>query len=193
MASDESIVFRREAHQEPGLTSGDVVIHVETESHPVFKRNGPHLEMTRKISLAEALSGFQFDVKTLDNRILKIRSDPNGTVCIGKTHKVVKGEGLPVAGSQSRKGDLYVRLEVDTTRLPFKDREQVAKLFGLQLAPLVAPTGGVVVAQDTGMFSTKIDFDDGEKVSAKKGKKSASREYEQESESQGGRQQCAQM
>jgi len=189
--NNESIVFKREAHQEPGLTSGDVVIDVVIEPHPTFKRDGSHLIMQRKISCAEALSGFQFDIKTLDKRQLKIRNDPNGTSCITNQIKIVKGEGMPIPGS-SKKGDLYIKMDLDSTKIPYQDREAVGKLFGVTLPPLAPVTqSGVVTATDAPQ-STKIDFDAIEK-NERKQQKQKKNNNEEDGPTRGQSQQCAQM
>jgi DnaJ-class molecular chaperone len=42
--------------------------------------------------------------------------------------KIVKGEGMPIEGT-SRKGDLYIKLDLENTRIPYKDREAVGVCF----------------------------------------------------------------
>jgi DnaJ family protein A protein 2 len=188
--NNEAIQFKREAHQEPGLTSGDVIIEVVVEPHPTFKRDGPHLIMQRKVSCAEALSGFQFEIKTLDKRQLKIRNDPNGNSCLTSQVKIVKGEGMPIPGS-SKKGDLYIKMDLDSTKIPYQDREAVGKLFGVTLPPLSAVTeSGVVTATDAPL-STKIDFEAIEKAERKQQKQK--QKAEDDGPTRGQSQQCAQM
>jgi len=187
VSNHDTIVFRREAHQEPGIPSGDVIIEVNIEPHPVFKRDGPHLIISRKISMADALSGFQFDLKTLDKRTLKIRSDPSGQSCLSNSVKIVRGEGMPIEGT-SRRGDLYIKTELDRGRLPYMEREKVAKLFGVDLPPLVPPSqSGVVLATDA-PSNVRVDLDGDESGRSSKKKEKARKESGGEQQ-----QQCAQM
>jgi DnaJ family protein A protein 2 len=188
--NNEAIQFKREAHQEPNLTSGDVIIEIVVEPHPTFKRDGPHLIMQRKVSCAEALSGFQIDIKTLDKRQLKIRNDPNGNSCLTNQIKIVKGEGMPIPGS-SKKGDLYIKMDLDSTKIPYQDRDAVGKLFGVNLPPLSGVSeSGVVTATDAPL-STKIDFEAIEKAERKQHKQK--QKAEEEGPTRGQSQQCSQM
>jgi len=186
ISNNEAILFRREAHQEPGLTSGDVIIEVAVQPHPTFQRAGQHLVINKKVSIAEALSGFQFQVTSLDKRKLTIRNDPSGTNCVTNSTKIVKGEGMPVSGS-SRKGDLYIKIELDSTaKTTYLPREEVEKLFGKTLSPLSPPTeSGVVLAVDASS-NTKIDFET-EKAYTKKQRR------EEDERGQQQQQQCTQM
>jgi len=148
--------------------------------------------MQRKISVAEALSGFQFEIRTLDKRDLTIRSDPNGNSCLTNQIKMVKGEGMPIQGS-SKRGDLYIKLDLETfTKVPYQDRDAVGKLFGVTLPPLAPVTqSGVVTATDSPQ-NTKIDFEAIEKAERKQSKQRQNKQSEQEP-TRGQNQQCAQM
>jgi DnaJ-class molecular chaperone len=188
---NEAVLFKREAHQEPGLLSGDVIIEIVIEPHSTFKRDGPHLVMQRKISCAEALSGFQFEIKTLDKRQLKIRNDPNGSSCISNQIKIVKGEGMPIPGS-SKKGDLYIKMELDSSKIPYQNREVVGKLFGVNLPPLSQVTASGVVTAVDAPISTKIDFEAIERAERKQKPKN-NNANEDDGPTRGQSQQCSQM
>ncbi len=45
--------------QEPGAVAGDVLLHVYSEEHDDFEREGSDLVCSRNISLMEALLGFK--------------------------------------------------------------------------------------------------------------------------------------
>jgi DnaJ-class molecular chaperone len=64
----------------------------------------------------------QFSPYSLSN--VQIRSDPHGTSSLTNSIKIVKGEGMPIEGT-SRKGDLYIKTELENSKIPFKDREAV--------------------------------------------------------------------
>uniref|UniRef100_A0A7S0L9W5 J domain-containing protein n=1 Tax=Coccolithus braarudii TaxID=221442 RepID=A0A7S0L9W5_9EUKA len=70
------INFSEKADEIPDGEAGDVVFVLQEQSHAEFKRKGDDLYIERKISLGEALCGFQMQVKHLDDRVLIIKSKP---------------------------------------------------------------------------------------------------------------------
>jgi len=80
---------------------------------PKFQRlkNGVDLVFEHKLSLAEALLGFDIPIKHLDDRVLVVKSPPlyvtnsDDVLCI-------EGEGMPVHKQPDKKGDLFVKLSV---------------------------------------------------------------------------------
>ncbi len=72
MASDAEIRFERQSEQAPGMTPGDVIFKLKTQSHPRFRRDRDDLHMDLHLSLREALLGFQRSVKHLDGRDVAI-------------------------------------------------------------------------------------------------------------------------
>jgi len=83
--------------------------------------------MTKQISLQESMSGYCFDVTTLDGRVLKVRSDPIGLIIGSNANdmKKVRSEGMPMGKNSFTKGDLFITLNVITPKLSFRDAEQV--------------------------------------------------------------------
>eukprot|EP00931_Biecheleriopsis_adriatica_P054932 TRINITY_DN3237_c0_g1_i1.p1 TRINITY_DN3237_c0_g1~~TRINITY_DN3237_c0_g1_i1.p1 ORF type:complete len:510 (+),score=115.12 TRINITY_DN3237_c0_g1_i1:74-1531(+) len=80
-APDEhKLIFREKADELPGADTGDVVFVLKEQEHPEFKRKGADLFLERKISLVEALCGFELEVTHLDGRKLLIRSSPGEVV-----------------------------------------------------------------------------------------------------------------
>ncbi|RCI03748.1 hypothetical protein CU098_002617, partial [Rhizopus stolonifer] len=110
-----------------GKTRGSVIFRVEEQRHPVFVRRGDHLYITVKISLKEALLGFKNKVicTHLDGRTMTATQIMGETIKPG-SQKVIKGEGMPIFGSQNEaRGDLYINFHVefpDTIQIP-KTRE----------------------------------------------------------------------
>eukprot|EP00931_Biecheleriopsis_adriatica_P092077 TRINITY_DN658_c0_g3_i1.p1 TRINITY_DN658_c0_g3~~TRINITY_DN658_c0_g3_i1.p1 ORF type:complete len:530 (+),score=162.50 TRINITY_DN658_c0_g3_i1:65-1591(+) len=74
------VVFREMADEHPDADAGDVVFVLKQQEHPVFKRKGADLFVERKISLVEALCGFQMDITHLDGRKLLIKTEPGEIV-----------------------------------------------------------------------------------------------------------------
>ncbi len=113
---------------EAGLRGGSpgdlfVVCHV-TES-PVFTRKGDNLEVEVPITIAEAIRGADVEVPTLDGT-KKLRVPPgtkHGTV------QRLRGEGPPIFGKGSRRGDIHYRFVIDVPKdLSDEQREAVEAL-----------------------------------------------------------------
>merc|ERR1719446_1161519 len=70
------ISFSEKADEIPDGEAGDVIFICKEQPHNVFKRKGDDLYIERTISLAEALCGFQMELKHLDDRTLIIKTAP---------------------------------------------------------------------------------------------------------------------
>lgn len=127
MRHGERIVFNGEADEAPDTTPGDVVVVLQQQDHPNFTREGVNLFYRKKITLVEALTGFQFPVQHLDGRYLLIKSEPN---CVYKPGdiKAIRGEGMPLARNPLDKGTLFIELQVEFPK-PEQLEENVKKLL----------------------------------------------------------------
>lgn len=83
MKDGQQIRFSGEGDQEPGLETGDIVVVLDEKEHKVFKRHGHDLSMKLKITLTEALCGFQRGIRTLDDRTIVVTSLPGRFCGIG--------------------------------------------------------------------------------------------------------------
>lgn len=128
--------FKGQADEEPGHDTGDVVIVVRTRPHKTFQRVGEHLLMSKKISLQEALCGFQFSTTFLDGEELVVRAEQGQVIQPGDI-TVVEGKGMP-RGNGQRPGNLFVMLTVDfPDSIPPEAQEQLLQaLGGKPLPPL---------------------------------------------------------
>jgi len=79
------INFSEKADEIPDGEAGDVVFVLQEQPHAQFKRKGDDLYIERKISLSEALCGFNMQLTHLDGRILIIKSGP-GEILKPSTH-----------------------------------------------------------------------------------------------------------
>jgi len=105
-------VLHDEGHQYPGQPHGDVIVLFTVKKHRVFKRLQADLAMSKELTLMEALCGFNFLVKSVeDGTWLKIVNQPNQVVQPGDVIKV-EGQGLPQKGARSVRGNLYIRFTV---------------------------------------------------------------------------------
>lgn len=109
----DRIVIANEADQKPNQEPGDVVFVIQELDHKVFQRAGADLKADLKISLAEALTGFNRVVLThLDGRGLQLNiKQPEGKVLRPGQVLKVPGEGMPMKRSDA-KGDLYLVVEI---------------------------------------------------------------------------------
>jgi DnaJ-class molecular chaperone len=99
----KKIKFDGEGNEEPGITSGDLIIVIEEKRHPLFTRKGKDLVINKTLSLSEALLGFSFKIATLDNRLLSIKSTQGDVIKPG-VERFIPREGMPVYRSPLEKG-----------------------------------------------------------------------------------------
>lgn len=76
MKGGQTITFRGESDQAPGVTPGDVVIVIEEKPHDRFKRKDNHLLTRVEVDLLTALAGGKFAIKHLDERVLIVNIQP---------------------------------------------------------------------------------------------------------------------
>lgn len=119
-----------------GGETGDlhVIIHIQPHKH--FERDNHDLYCAVPISITQAALGAEINVPTLDGKRVKVKV-PAGTQN-GKILRL-RNEGVPVTGSSSRRGDLYIKLQVLVpSRLSGKAKtllQQVAELEGENVRP----------------------------------------------------------
>lgn len=89
-----------------GAPSGDLILTVDVQKHPVFGRDGDNLTVDLPVTFAEAALGATVSVPTLSGEPVKVRIAP-GTPS-GRVLRV-KGRGVPRKGSP---GDLLARVNV---------------------------------------------------------------------------------
>lgn len=100
------ITFPNEGDQLQGVPAADIVFTLTEKPHTRFKREGNNLIYTETIDLEAALCGTTVQVRTLDDRLLRVPI--NDVVCPGYS-KTVRGEGMPVSKRPGEKGDLIIK------------------------------------------------------------------------------------
>lgn len=108
----DKLKFRDKGNMHPGASVGDVVVKLECEPHPFFKRKGADLLWQKEISLVDALCGFNFEFTHLDGRKVIVQSGP-GEVVSDEAVKVLRGEGFPVKGDDGETGNLFFEFAVE--------------------------------------------------------------------------------
>jgi DnaJ family protein A protein 2 len=113
MKHGEKIVFDEEGDQHPEVVSGDFVVQLRQSEHSTMKRSkdGFHIVVEKRISLLEALTGFQFTIQHLDGRTLLVNSEPN-TIYKDREIRAIKDEGFPVKNAHVN-GHIIINLMVD--------------------------------------------------------------------------------
>lgn len=102
-----------------GGPPGDLVVGVEVEPHPFFRRTGKNLNLVLPLTYAEAALGATVEVPTLTGSV-KLRV-PGGTPN-GKTFRI-RGGGVP--GKRGRKGDLLVEARVEIPKRVTRKQKQL--------------------------------------------------------------------
>lgn len=82
---------------------------LKEKPHPKFTRSGSNLSTTLEVNLLEALTGFEKDLVTIDNRRILARGD---SVVYPGQILVIRGEGMPISRNPGSKGDLHVKISV---------------------------------------------------------------------------------
>jgi len=144
MTHGQKIVFSGEADEAPGAEPGDIIFVVVEKKHEVYTRKGMDLYLEKSIQLIEALAGFQFTLKHLDDRVLMIKSDKSEIIKPGDV-RVIKDEGMPRHKSPFEKGSLYVKFNVEFPKPGFFNDSALQQLEKLLPPRPAAPklTGDV--------------------------------------------------
>ena len=113
------------ADEAPNSIPGDILFVISQKKHPIFNRKGSDLIIKKDISLVQALNGFEFILKTLDGRSIKIKTPHNYIIkppavdltdngCSILPHiMVVENEGMPKPNTGGlEKGNLFVLFNI---------------------------------------------------------------------------------
>ena len=121
-----------EGHYAQGKDSGDVVVRVHVQPHGVFKRRGADLLLSKSITLAEALAGYSFVIRHLDDTEHLFVSRPGDMIKPGDI-RTVEDLGLPVFRDPIKHGSLFLRFEVEfppPNYLTYDVAERLRSCFG---------------------------------------------------------------
>ncbi len=106
-----------------GGPNGDIFIQIKVLEHPVFKREGDDLVLTREIKFSEAVLGMEIDVATIDDKTLRLKIPP-GTP--DKSRLRMKGYGMPHMTGGGR-GDAYMEITVAVPKKLNKKQKALIK------------------------------------------------------------------
>jgi len=112
----EKIVKMGEGEQEPDCVPGDLIIVLKEKDDAAsskYHREEEDLIYQQKVNLLEALTGFEFNVTTLDGRFLSVKSEPDTVLKPGDIRQV-DNEGMPKKNSGGlHRGKLYIKFEIE--------------------------------------------------------------------------------
>lgn len=106
--NNEIITIKGKGHVINGNNYGDVKVVIKVNNDSDFVREGIDLIYNKTISLKDALCGFQFDMKYIDERTFKI-NNTNGNVIEPGHKKIIKGMGMNRGG---HKGNLIIIFKI---------------------------------------------------------------------------------
>ena len=115
MEIGDQIILEGEANELPECEeAGDVIVQLQmkddaSEAH--WRHIGKDLVYIYDMSLAEALCGGNIYVTHLDGRVLHLKLDADKVIQPGDLKKI-EGEGLPDRENLSRRGDLFIRMNL---------------------------------------------------------------------------------
>ncbi|KAL1222859.1 DnaJ -like protein 1 [Cardamine amara subsp. amara] len=104
------ITFEGVGNEKPGYLPEDITFVVEEKRHPLFKRRGDDLEIAVEIPLLKALTGCKLSVPLLSGESMSIAV---GEVIFHGFEKAIKGQGLPNAKEEGKRGDLKITFLVN--------------------------------------------------------------------------------
>lgn len=145
MNNDQKIVFKEESHQSPGIIPGDVLVVLKEKPHPRFKREKENLFTDVEIDLVTALSGGDFVLKHLDDRVLHV-SICKGEIITPGVIKVIERQGFPSERHPLEFGRLYIKFDI---KFPLPSELSPANMAALETAlpprRVLPPLQGVTV------------------------------------------------
>jgi len=113
------------AEGDPGAPRGNLLVQVIVEDDEYFHRDGYDVHTEVPISVCQAILGGTVDVRTLTGVVeMKI---PKGTQPESKL--MLRGKGIPVLNSTSRKGNQIVHLKIQIPKKINERQEQLLREF----------------------------------------------------------------
>jgi len=143
----EKIVKIGEGAQEPDCQPGDLIIVLKEKDDAAsikWHREEEDLIYQQKVNLLEALTGFEFNITTLDGRILLVKSEPDSVLKPGDIRQI-DGEGMPRKNSGGlQRGKLYLKFEIEFP----KPEEMKGKAAQLRTVLPAGPTPMNIAGSD---------------------------------------------
>ena len=94
----------------PGVSPGDLYVHVGIKPHPIFQREGAMVFCRVPVRMAQAALGAEIEVPSIDGSLARVKL-PAGTQT-GDQFRL-RGKGFSVLRSTQR-GDMVIQVQVET-------------------------------------------------------------------------------
>ena len=107
------------------LPRGDLMVIMSVLDSDGYTRKGNDLYTDKTIDCFQAVRGTEFNLKTLDDNIIKVKV-PAGTQ--PNTILQVQGKGMPVHKTIGIRGNLYVKIHVLIPQLSAADLKKIKDL-----------------------------------------------------------------
>ena len=122
------ITFAKEGHQSREKVPADIVFVIKDKQHPLFKRDKDNnLLYTARISLREALTGTQLEIKTISGKSIQV---PIDEIVTPTSTKIIRSGGLPLPKHPEQIGDLLISFDIQfPNHLPIRTKEALLQLL----------------------------------------------------------------
>lgn len=107
-----------------GGPAGDLILSLQVQPHPYFRREGSDIILQLPVSFSEAVLGGELEVPTLDGRV--VMKIPKG-VSSGQRLKL-KNKGIK-SGGEAERGHQFVELSVKIPKVPDEAYENAARIL----------------------------------------------------------------
>ena len=107
------------------MPRGDLMVVMSVLDSDGFTRKGNDLFTDKTIDCFQAVRGHEFNLKTLDDKIIKVKV-PAGTQ--PGTMLTLKGLGMPVHKTLNIRGNLYVKVHILIPQLSAQDLKKIKDL-----------------------------------------------------------------
>lgn len=96
-----------------GLPPGDLYVTVNVYPHPIFRREGPHLQTDLRADALEAVVGCTHEINCIDGTKISITIPP------GTQHGTlmrIREKGMPIRGNVTKRGDMIICILVEVPK-----------------------------------------------------------------------------
>jgi DnaJ family protein A protein 2 len=125
---NEIIILKNQGNVVNENCKGDVKIFIKVENNTEFQRKGLDLLLEKTISLKEALCGFSFEIKYMNNKTYTINNHL-GNIIPPEYQKIIPDMGLTREG-HSQKGNLIINFHVQfPEKLSEETTEKIRELL----------------------------------------------------------------
>lgn len=159
MIDEQTIRFNHMADEKQGYETGDVVVCLDVEEHPIFTRDGNNLIVEKEISFSETFDPVIY-IKHLNGKTYTIKGEPFDIFDEENSLlKKVKGLGMPVLGEPGIYGDLFIKFTcVNKTNITSEIIQQLKKMFPpLETKPDI-PSEEIVNAEFEMVTDTDLEY-----------------------------------